>query len=123
METSIKKACALFHGAVVTFRSFKQSARRNLRSITEDEFVDAIRSLQEDHLGFVRSVQVPRAANPVTVFVKNAPDDISWPSNLCTQEEFRQRYQLPTHRSITPAIKRELVSLGCVSEDLFKDSD
>lgn len=37
--------------------------------------------------------------NPVTVFVKNEPDTITWPSNLCSQTGYtcRQWYQLPPH--------------------------
>lgn len=57
----------------MTYRSFKQSARGNLRGISEDEFVDAIKSLQEDYLGFVRTVHVPQTADPVTECLLRMP--------------------------------------------------
>ena len=115
----VKTACILFSGPVVTFRLFKQSASRSLRGIAEPEFRDAIVSLENTGMGKVRSFRIPRTPNPATVFVKNELDNITWPSNLCSQTEYRQRYQLPTYRSVTPAIKRELESRGYVPSGFF----
>ena len=118
---AVKTACILFSGPVFTFRAFKQSATRKLRGIAEAEFRDAIVSLENSGMGQIFSFRIPRTTNPVTVFVKNNPDSITWPCDLCSQTEFRQRYQLPTHRSVTPAIKRGLGSRGYVPSGFFSD--
>ena len=120
-QLAVKTACILFSGPVFTFRAFKQSASRSLRGIAEAEFRDAIVSLESTGMGKIRSFRIPRTANAVTVFVKNEPDNITWPSNLYSQTEYRQRYQLPTHRSVTPAIKRELESKGYVPSGFFSE--
>lgn len=117
----IKTACVLFPGPVFTFRAFKQSAPRSLRAIAEAEFREAITILEDSGFGKVCSLRIPRTANPVTVFVKKDPDSITWPYNLCTQAEFRQRYHLPPHRGITHAIKTQLESKGYVQSGFFTE--
>lgn len=120
-QLAVKTACILFAGPVFTFRAFKQSASRSLRGIAEAEFRDAIVNLETTGMGKIRSFRIPRTANPVTVFVKTVPDNITWPCNLCSQSEYRQRYHLPTHRSVTPTIKRELESKGYVPSGFFSE--
>ena len=74
-------------------------------TLAEAEFRGAITILEDSGFGKVCSLRIPRTANLVTVFVKKDPDFITWPNNLCTQAEFRQRYHLSSHRSITHVIK------------------
>ena len=119
---AVKTACLLFPGAVVTFRAFKQSTTRSLRGIADAEFHDAIKDLENNALGTIRKLRIPRTTNLVTVFVKNDPERISWPSNFCTQTEYRQRYNLAAHRSITPAIKRALENNGYVPDGFFDEN-
>ena len=71
---SIKTACVLFAGPVVTFRSFKQGAPRSLRGIADTEFTAAIEDLQNSSWGTVRRLRIPRTANQVKVFVKQEPE-------------------------------------------------
>ena len=65
---------------------------------------------------------MPRTPNLVTVFVKKNPENINWPCVLCSQSEYRQRYNLSAHRSIT-AIKRELIANSYVPEDMFERNE
>ena len=88
----IKTACLLFAGPLLTYRAFKQSGPRGVRGIVNSEFSDAINDLQESGLGKVRSVRVRFSSNPVTVFVKEDPDKVPWPTDYCNQTEYRSRY-------------------------------
>ena len=74
-------------------------------------------------MGNTYRIRVPRTPNLVTVFVKKNPDKINWPSDLCSQSEYRQRYNLSAHRSITTAIKRELIANSYVPEDMFERNE
>lgn len=120
---SIKTACVLFAGPVVTFRSFKQGAPRSLRGIADTEFTAAIEDLQNSSWGTVRRLRIPRTANQVKVFVKQEPDDIVWPKQLCSQDEYKLKYQQPSPKSISPAIKRALIANNYANSDLFPDID
>ena len=44
--SSVKAACILFLGPVLTFRAFKQSATRSMRGIADAEFQEAISLLE-----------------------------------------------------------------------------
>ena len=121
--SSVKAACILFPGPVLTFRAFKQSATRSMRGIADAEFQEAISLLEIAGMGNTYRIRVPRTPNLVTVFVKKNPDKINWPSDLCSQSEYRQRYNLSAHRSITTAIKRELIANSYVPEDMFERNE
>lgn len=117
----IKTACLLFAGPLLTYRAFKQSGPRGVRGIVNSEFSDAINDLQESGLGKVRSVRVRFSSNPVTVFVKEDPDKVPWPTDYCNQTEYRSRYNQPTNKSISIAIKRALIDAQFIPEDMFPD--
>ena len=120
---AIKAACLLFAGPVLTYRCFKQGASRPLRGIAEAEFTNAITALRTSNFGRVVSVRVPRTPRLMVALVKHKPDDIQWPSSLCEEQEYRQRYNIPTHRSVTPAIRRALERDGHVSPGIFVGTD
>lgn len=89
---AIKSARVLFGGPVVTFWAFKQSGPHALREIANSEFVTAIKSLEESGVGKVCTVQVWYASNPVTVFIKEEPHKVDWPTDLCSQSDYRSKY-------------------------------
>ena len=114
-------ACALFGGPVLTYRAFKQSAPRNIRGVANSEFAAAIRGLEEAGVGKVCSVQIPRVTNPVIVFVKEDPDKVQWPNDLCCQTDYRARFHQAVNKSITIGIKRALIASNSVPEGMFAD--
>ena len=118
---AIKTACLVFGGPLVTFRAFKQSGPRALRGIANSEFMNAINSLEESGLGKVRIVQVRYVSTPVTVFIKEEPDKVNWPSDLCTQTDYQARYNLTANNCVTPAIKRALIDAEFIPQDMFPD--
>ena len=118
---AIKTACLVFGGPLVTFRAFKQSGPRALRGIANSEFTNAINSLEESGLGKVRIVQVRYVSTPVTVFIKEEPDKVNWPSDLCTQTDYQARYNLTANKCVTPAIKRALIDAEFIPQDMFPD--
>ena len=118
---AIKTACLVFGGPLVTFRAFKQSGPRALRGIANSEFMNAINSLEESGLGKVRIVQVRYVSTPVTVFIKEEPVKVNWPSDLCTQTDYQARYNLTANKCVTPAIKRALIDAEFIPQDMFPD--
>lgn len=118
---AIKSACLLFGGPLVTFRAFKQSGPRALRGIANSEFMNVINSLEESGLGKVRTVQVRYVSNPITVFIKEEPDKVNWPTDLCSQTDYRAKYNLTANKCVTPAIKRALIDAEFIPQDMFPD--
>ena len=117
----IKTTCLLFSGPILTYRAFQQSGQRSLRGIANSECSVAIKDLEESGLGKVRSVRVRFSSNPVTVFVKEDPDNVRWPTDYCNQTEYRSHCNQPTNKSISIAIKRALIEALFIPEDMFPD--
>ena len=57
--------------------------------MANSEFAAAIRGLEEAGVGKVRSVQIPRVTNPVIVFVKEDPDKVQRPKDICCQTDYQ----------------------------------
>ena len=89
---AMKTACLLFGGPLLTYKAFKQSGPRGLREIASTKFSDAIQALEPPGLGKVRTVRVRYVSNPVTVFIKEDPEKIQWPSDFCSQTEYGSRF-------------------------------
>ena len=58
-------------------------------------------------------------SNPVTVFLKEDPDNVRWPTDYCNQTEYR--YNQPKNKSISIASKRALIEAQFIQEDMFPD--
>ena len=114
-------ACALFGGPVLTYRAFKQSVPRNIRAVANSEFTAAIRGLEEAGVGKVCSVQIPRVTNPVIVFVKEDPDKVQLPKDICYQTDYRTRFHQAVNKTITIGIKRALIASTNVPNGMFAD--
>lgn len=114
-------AGTLFGGPVLTHRAFKQTAPRNMRGVANSEFTAAIRGHEEAALGKVCSVTIPRVTNPVIVFVKEDPDEVQWPKDICCQTDYRARFHQAVNKSITTGIKRALIASNCVPDGMFAD--
>ena len=111
MLLAVMTACALFRGPVLTCRAFQQSAPRNIwGGVAKSEFATAIRGLEEAGVGKVCSVQIPGVTNPVIVFVKEDPDKVQWPKDICCQANYRACFHQAVNRSTTIGIKRALIA-------------
>ena len=105
---------------MVTYRGFKQSAPRAVRTTAEQEFATACSHLSS--YGRLVNVRVPRQTKPTKVFLKASPEDIQWnPESLqiCNREDYEAKWCLPPHSSVGNAIKNALVSAGHVANDFF----
>lgn len=116
----IKAAVVFFPGPVVTYRGFKQSAPRAVRTTAEQEFATACSHLSS--YGRLVSVRVPRQTKPTKVFLKATPENIQWnPQSLqiCNREDYEAKWCLPPHSSVGNAIKNALISAGHVTNEFF----
>jgi len=114
----IKTAFLLFAGPLLTYRALKQSGPCGRGGIANSEFSNAMNDLEESGLGKARSVLVRFSSNPVTVFVKEDPDKVAWPTDYCSQTEYHSHYNQPTNKSISVAIKCALIDAQFIPEDM-----
>ena len=98
---SIQTACLHFGGPLLTCRAFKQCGPRPLRGIANSEFTEAVNALEQTGLGKVRSFQVRFAPHPVQVFIKQKPENVNWPSDLCSQNDRRSKYNQNANKCIS----------------------
>lgn len=118
----------LFPGPIFTFRAFKQSALKTCVELQRQNFekpwrlwrtLDWRKSVPEDptYYKYRFCQEWPRFYHMV--------EWIEWVNtlftNLSSQAEFQQRFHLPSHRHITPAIKTQLKSKGYVPSGFFTD--
>lgn len=118
---SIQTACLHFGGPLLTCRAFKQCGPRPLRGIANSEFTEAVNALEQAGLGKVRSVQVRFAPHPVQVFIKQKPENVNWPSDLCSQNDYRSKYNQNANKCISTAIKRALIDANFIPQEMFPD--
>lgn len=118
---TVMTACALFGGPALNYRVFKQSAPRNIRGLAYSEITAAIRGLEEAGLGKVCSVTIPRLTYRVIVFVKEDPDKVQWPKDICCQTDYCARFHQAVNKSITTEIKRTLIASNCIPNGMFAD--
>lgn len=85
------------------------------------EFTAAIRGLKEAGVGKVCSIQIPRVTNPVIVFVKEDPDKVQWPKDICCHMDYRACFHQAVNKSITIGMKRALIASNCVPDGMFAD--
>ena len=116
----IKAAVVFFPGPVVTYRGFKQSAPRAVRTTAEQKFATACSHLSS--YGRLVSVRVPRQTKPTKVFLKATPENIQWnpqSPQICNREDYEAKWCLPPHSSVGNAIKNALISAGHVTNEFF----
>ena len=89
--------------------------------MANSEFTAAIRGLEEAGVGKVCSVQIPRVTNPVIVFVKEDPDKVQWPKDICYQTDYRTRFHQAVNKTITIGIKQALIASTYVPDGMFAD--
>ena len=108
--------------------SLQAECTQSLRGIAEAEFWEAMKTLEDSGLGKVCSrgshlLQIPFLSRWPRFY--HMVEWIEWVNtlftNLSSQAEFQQRFHLPSHRHVTPAIKTQLKSKGYVPSGFFTD--
>lgn len=84
-----------------SLRSIQAAGPPSLRRIADTLFTDALKALKESDFRKLRTIPVHFSSNPVTVFVKENPDTIQWPTDFCTQSEYKSQFYQQLTKSIT----------------------
>lgn len=109
----IQMAICLFNGPVVNSRSFKQSAPRFLRSVTNEEFLSACNEMED--WGKLVQVKIPRN-KPMKIFVKRNPAEVNWSSGkMVSEQEYTTKFSLPVNKTVPEAVKADLVAKGHIA--------
>ncbi|KAJ8018690.1 hypothetical protein HOLleu_43181 [Holothuria leucospilota] len=117
--TDIKAAIALFPGKMVTFRVFRASGPRAMRTTSEAEFSRATEELLP--FGKVVEVRVPRAAKKTAVFLKKAAAAVgedNW-SSAIDRDAYETQFTKKTHNKISPNIRQNILDLEDLPADYF----
>jgi len=59
--------------------------------------------------------------NLVIVFVKEDPDKVQWPKDICCLTDYRALFHQAVNKSITIGIKQALIASNCVPDGMFAD--
>ncbi|XP_072016041.1 uncharacterized protein [Amphiura filiformis] len=114
----VMAAILLIKGPVATDKAIKRYGPAFLRHSTVKQFIRAATSLQ--HAGFGSLMKIPRG---VEVFVKRFPNEVipalEANADLCTFEEFSQRFYLQPPGCITRSFGEKLISLGIATHQHF----
>ena len=112
-------------GPISTVDSVKKSSRIFLFSISKSKFETAASRLQALDLGTLKHLSGKHRHS--AVFVKRLPSDVE-PilvldecQDLCTIEEYTERFERRPPGSITPSLQNIAIAAGWVSPELFKD--
>ena len=119
-STMDRKMCVLrFPGRIVTLRGYKQASSRKVRTTTKCEFDEAIEELRSQGYGRVVKIRAPRSAKESTIFIKSDPEALPPERSLIPLQEYRERYAIQVHSSVTDGMKRALIEKGHVEKDFF----
>lgn len=119
-STMERKMCILrFPGRIVTLRGYKQASSRKVRTTTMSEFDEAIEELRSQGYGCVVKIRAPRSAKESTIFIKSDPKALPPERSLIPLEEYRERYGIQVHSSVTDGMKRVSIEKGHVENDFF----
>ena len=112
-------AILLTAGPVASPVTVRRNGPRSLRSITMLQYESATQALQRSSLGTPHNIKAPKTTK---VFVKRPPDEIEdllKNSDLCTPEQYRHRYFMPSPTRITQNMQDILAEIGLVPKEHF----
>ena len=116
--TEIRDAILYFPGPLLTFRLFKQYGPRAFRSVLNTEYDMAIEKLQTDNIGNNVTITIANQRQQQKVFVKKTPEDLPENAQL-DLNKYREKFNMPVHRSITQNMRNALVAGNHVNEQIF----
>lgn len=122
LQQRIMSAILLTPGPVCSYHSFTQSGPPSFRSISKQEYTNAVSRLELEGVGNQIDVQAGWMAK--TVFLKKAPS-VAGPivlrlSSLCTLEEYTTRFVAKVPVKIAVNIRNQLIDKGLVTAEQMR---
>ncbi|XP_072015438.1 uncharacterized protein [Amphiura filiformis] len=118
-QNSIMTGILLTAGPVASPVTVKRYGPRSLRNVTVPQIDSAEQTLERMNFGKAHEI---KAHKTMKIFVKRPPDEVEellQNSDLCTFEQYRKRYFMPSPGRITQNMKDVLVQLDLVPQDHF----
>ena len=119
-------AVLLTPGPISTRLTTRNMSKTFKIAVTKQKFHVAANQLQAANLGAL--VQL-HSGSKLHVFIKKTPQEVvdllamDKNSDLCTVEEYKQRFVMPTPASFKPPMQDYLVNQGLVPAEYFKVAD
>lgn len=118
-QRQLQSAILLFSGSVVLYRGFRQAAPRDVRNITVAEFQATAEQL-EPHYGNVIVTRLRRQSKDTVLFVKKNPSDFQhFAEDICSEEQYRAKFNSPLHATVTENVKSTLIREAHVTAAFF----
>ena len=118
-STSVSHSLINFSGSVVLYRGFRQAAPRDVRNITVAEFQATAEQL-EPHYGNVIVTRLRRQSKDTVLFVKKNPSDFQhFAEDICSEEQYRAKFNSPLHATVTENVKSTLIREAHVTAAFF----
>ena len=109
-------------GPVSTATSVHRLSRVFNNAVNKSKFLAAAKKLGDMNMGHLVTIKTNNNKE-VDVFIKNLPQDMSdvilQNSDICTFEEYVQRFQLSAPMSINDNLRESLISLNLVNPERF----
>ena len=119
---NIMSGILLVPGPVTTMRSLRGLSGVFNNAINKAKFLTAAKRLENGNLG--RLVSLDRSFQSLNVFVKLPPEEmqpllqIKENSDLCSDELYTRKYVSPSPATISNTIKKRLVDMGVVPQQV-----
>ena len=109
-------------GPIVSIRSFMgQVSLKRFRKINTEEYMKAIDGL-EGHYGKLHELNIKGQWKKSKVFVKKIPEEVV-KFDLCSADDYAERYRRPCSKSIGEGVKRQLVAQGILTEQQIESEN
>ena len=121
----IMSGVLLTPGPVATHKALKNLSMAFNVAVTKAKFVSACNRLQAANLGVL--VTIENVSRQAQVFVKRPPEEVREifadpeHGDLSSFEEYAGRFELPPSAAVTPPMKQNLVMMGMVRPEHFKE--
>ena len=115
----LKSALLKTPGPICTYSSFTQSGPQNLRTISKQDFLQAVLSLESNNLIDIVNMSSP-SGELRPVLVKKQPQAVQHilmdnPA-LCSMDVYTKRFNFPVPVKVINSIRKKLVELGYVTQ-------
>ncbi|XP_072015287.1 uncharacterized protein [Amphiura filiformis] len=118
----IKRSILLTAGPVATYRTFAKQGSPHLRTITKEQYSNAVHELQAANLGNV--IIIKRGSRPESIiYIKRPPQEAKeglTTQDLCPIEKYTEKYQRPPPSGMNANVRLKVVELGYVTEEQMR---
>lgn len=122
---NIMTGVLLAPGPISTRLTVKNMSPAFKLAISKAKFLSAAKHLQDACLGSL--VVLEKVSSQAHVFVKKPPDEMcvllqaETHRHLCTDEEYKERFEMPTPVSVTDKMQQCLIEMGLVESSWFRN--